>query len=116
MKVRIITAIVGIIAVLFLVWLGSWFLTAAVMAVALLALLEYDKMLCHFNVRVYLKPAALAMLFMIGVAGFYSVKAFLAGILLSFILFSVSVLLSWQVCHRLWRKQGRLWLRLRWRL
>lgn len=33
MKVRVITAIVGIIAVLCLVWLGGWFLTGAVFLV-----------------------------------------------------------------------------------
>lgn len=86
MKVRVITAIVGILAVLLLVWLGGWFLTAAVMAVSLLALLEYDKMLRHFKVRIYLKPAALAMLLMIGAAGFYSLKIFMASVLLTFVL------------------------------
>ena len=86
MKVRVITAIVGILAVLLLVWLGGWFLTAAVMAVSLLALLEYDKMLRHFQVRIYLKPAALATLLMIGAAGFYSLKIFMAAVLLTFVL------------------------------
>ncbi len=86
MKVRVITAIVGILAVLLLVWLGSWFLTGAVMAVALLALLEYDKMLRHFDVRIYMYPAALATLLMIGAAGFYSLKIFMAAVLLTFVL------------------------------
>ncbi len=86
MKVRVITAIVGILAVLLLVWLGSWFLTAAVMAVSLLALLEYDKMLRHFQVRIYQIPAAVAMVLMIGAAGFYSLKLFIAAVLLSFVL------------------------------
>lgn len=86
MKVRVITAIVGILAVLGLVYLGSWFLTGAIVAVSLLALLEYDKMLKHFGVQIYLKPTALAMAIMVLSAGFYSVKSFMAAVLLVFTL------------------------------
>lgn len=86
MKVRVITAIVGIIAVLVLVWLGSWFLTGAILAVALLALLEYDKMLKHFHMPICLKPTAVAMGVMILAAGFYSLKIFFAAVLLAFVL------------------------------
>ena len=43
MKVRVLTAIVGIISVLGLVWLGGWFLTGAVFLVSLIALAEYDR-------------------------------------------------------------------------
>ena len=60
MKVRVITAIIGIIAVLGLVYLGGWFLTGAIFLVSLLALLEYDKMLKHFGVHIYLKATAIA--------------------------------------------------------
>ena len=86
MKVRVITAIVGILAVLALVYLGSWFLTGAILVVSLLALLEYDKMLRHFNVHMYVKPTALSMGIMVLSAGFYSVKSFMAFVLLAFIL------------------------------
>lgn len=37
MKIRVITAVVGIIAVLGLVALGGWFLTSAVFAVSVLS-------------------------------------------------------------------------------
>ncbi len=86
MKVRVITAVVGILAVLGLVYLGSWFLTGAILAVAFLALHEYDSMLRHFQVSIYLKPTALAMAVMILSAGFYSIKAFFAAVLLAFVL------------------------------
>ena len=47
MKVRVITAIIGIIAVLGLVYLGGWFLTGAIFLVSLLASLNL--MLFVFN-------------------------------------------------------------------
>ena len=86
MKVRVITAIIGIIAVLGLVYLGSWFLTGAIFLVSLLALLEYDKMLKHFGVQIYLKSTAAATAVMVLASGFYSLKVFLAAIFLSFVL------------------------------
>ena len=42
MKIRVITAVVGIIAVLGLVALGGWFLTSAVFAVSVLSLFEFS--------------------------------------------------------------------------
>ena len=86
MKVRVITAIIGIIAVLGLVYLGGWFLTGAIFLVSLLALLEYDKMLKHFGVYIYLKATAIATAVMVLASGFYSLKAFLAAIFLAFVL------------------------------
>ena len=86
MKVRVITAIIGIIAVLGLVYLGGWFLTGAIFLVSLLALLEYDKMLKHFGVHIYLKATAIATAVMVLASGFYSLKAFLAAIFLAFVL------------------------------
>mgnify|MGYP002707657035 CR=1 FL=1 len=86
MKVRVITAIIGIIAVLGLVYLGGWFLTGAIFLVSLLALLEYDKMLKHFGVHIYLKATAIATAVMVLASGFYSMKAFLAAIFLAFVL------------------------------
>ena len=86
MKVRVITAIIGIIAVLGLVYLGGWFLTGAIFLVSLLALLEYDKMLKHFGVHIYLKSTAAATAVMVLASGFYSLKVFLATIFLAFVL------------------------------
>ena len=86
MKVRVITAIIGIIAVLGLGYLGGWFLTGAIFLVSLLALLEYDKMLKHFGVHIYLKATAIATAVMVLASGFYSLKAFLAAIFLAFVL------------------------------
>ena len=83
MKVRVITAIIGIIAVLGLVYLGGWFLTGAIFLVSLLALLEYDKMLKHFGVHIYLKATAIATAVMVLASGFYSLKAFLAAFFLA---------------------------------
>ncbi|WP_416176754.1 phosphatidate cytidylyltransferase [Dialister sp.] len=86
MKVRVITAVVGIIAVLALVWLGGWFLTGAVAIVSLIALWEYVRMLDHISIHVYKKPAALALVIPILAAGFYSVKIFIAAFFLCFCL------------------------------
>lgn len=86
MKVRVITAIIGIIAVLGLVYLGGWFLTGAIFLVSLLALLEYDKMLKHFGVSIYLKSTAAATTVMVLASGSYSLKVFLAAIFLAFVL------------------------------
>ena len=53
MKTRIITAIIGVIAVLGLVAAGGWFLTTAVFIVAALSLLEYKEMLAHLDISIY---------------------------------------------------------------
>lgn len=86
MKVRVLTAIVGIIAVLGLVWLGGWFLTGAVFLVALIALAEYDRMLKQISIRIYRVPAALAVGLTVLSAGFYSVRIFTALLFLTFCL------------------------------
>lgn len=85
MKVRVITAIIGIIVVLGLVWLGSVPFTAAVFAVSLLALLEYWRMLKKINIFVLLKPAVLFLFLIIGASGFYSIPIFFGVVLFSFI-------------------------------
>ena len=54
MKIRVITAVVGIIAVLGLVALGGWFLTSAVFVVSVLSLFEFKNMLSNVNIRVYI--------------------------------------------------------------
>lgn len=61
MKIRVITAVVGIIAVLGLVALGGWFLTSAVFAVSVLSLFEFKNMLSNVNIRVYRIPAVAAL-------------------------------------------------------
>ena len=86
MKVRVITAIVGIIAVLALVMAGGWFLTGAVWIVSLIALSEYFKMLRNISVHIYTKSAAFALSFIVLVSGFYSLKAFVSMSLLLFCL------------------------------
>lgn len=86
MKVRVITAVIGIIAVLSLVAFGGWFLTAAVFVVSVLSLLEYENMLKNVKIPVYRIPAAAALAVIIGASGFYSLRIFLSAIILSFIL------------------------------
>ena len=70
MKIRVITAVVGIIAVLGLVALGGWFLTSAVFAVSVLSLFEFKNMLSNVNIRVYRIPAVAALAIIVGAAGF----------------------------------------------
>lgn len=86
MKIRVITAVVGIIAVLGLVALGGWFLTSAVFAVSVLSLFEFKNMLSNVNIRVYRIPAVAALAIIVGAAGFYSIRIFFSAIAASFIL------------------------------
>lgn len=86
MKIRVITAVVGIIAVLGLVALGGWFLTSAVFAVSILSLFEFKNMLSNVNIRVYRIPAVAALAIIVGAAGFYSIRIFFSAIVASFIL------------------------------
>ena len=86
MKIRVITAVVGIIAVLGLVALGGWFLTSAVFAVSVLSLFEFKNMLSNVNIRVYRIPAVAALAIIVGAAGFYSIRIFFSAIVASFIL------------------------------
>ena len=86
MKVRVITAVIGIIAVLLLVWLGGVFFSGAVLAVALLAVHEYNKMLKNINVHVVVPLIAAAQLVLIGAVSFGSLKVFLGMIPLCLVL------------------------------
>ena len=99
MKIRVITAVVGIIAVLGLVALGGWFLTSAVFVVSVLSLFEFKNMLSNVNIRVYRIPAVAALAIIVGAAGFYSIRIFFSAIVASFILllFLVMVLKKEQV-------------------
>ncbi len=92
MRVRIVTAVLGILAVLGLVALGGWFLTPAVFIVAVLSLLEYQKMMANIQIPVYTLPSAIALAVIIGSSGFYSLRIFLAAVILSFFLLLFLVL------------------------
>lgn len=92
MKVRVITAVIGIIAVLLLVWLGGVFFSGAVLAVALLAVHEYNKMLKNINVHVVVPLIAAAQLVLIGAASFGSLKVFLGMIPLCLVLLLCPIL------------------------
>ena len=85
MKTRIITAIIGVIAILGLVAAGGWFLTTAVFIVAALSLLEYKEMLAHLDIPIYRDAAVGFLACVIGVTGFYSLRIFLALIILTFV-------------------------------
>ena len=97
MKVRVITAIIGIIAVLGLVYLGGWFLTGAIFLVSLLALLEYDKMLKHFGVHIYLKATAIATAVMKGLLiSIVKTNVFRSFLIISFV---ISTNVKYTICQ-----------------
>ena len=112
MKIRVITAVVGIIAVLGLVALGGWFLTSAVFAVSVLSLFEFKNMLSNVNIRVYRIPAVAALAIIVGAAGFYSIRIFFSAIVASFILllFLVMVLKKEQVHGLIYTVFGVIYL------
>lgn len=95
MLIRVLTAVVGILAVIGIVSIGGAALALVVMAVALLAWLEYAKMLRPL-VPVYTRPAAAALVVMIGAASFSSLPLFFASVLLSFILLFFLILVIQQ--------------------
>ena len=112
MKIRVITAVVGIIAVLGLVALGGWFLTSAVFAVSVLSLFEFKNMLSNVNIRVYRIPAVAALAIIVGAAGFYSIRIFFSAIVASFILllFLVMVLKKEQMHGLIYTVFGVIYL------
>ena len=112
MKIRVITAVAGIIAVLGLVALGGWFLTSAVFAVSVLSLFEFKNMLSNVNIRVYRIPAVAALAIIVGAAGFYSIRIFFSAIVASFILllFLVMVLKKEQVHGLIYTVFGVIYL------
>lgn len=102
MKVRVITAIAGIIAVLALVMAGGWFLTGAVWIVSLIALSEYDKMLRNISVHIYMKSAAAALSLIVLTSGFYSLKIFVSmSLLLSCLLLFLILFIKKEKIHNL---------------
>ena len=112
MKIRVITAVVGIIAVLGLVALGGWFLTSAVFVVSVLSLFEFKNMLSNVNIRVYRIPAVAALAIIVGAAGFYSIRIFFSAIVASFILllFLVMVLKKEQMHGLIYTVLGVIYL------
>ncbi len=102
MKIRIITAVVGIILALGLVALGGWFLTAAIFLVSLASLLEYENMMTHAGISIYRKLASAALALVIGITGFYSIPMFTAMLILAFMILLSSVLfIKKEDMHRL---------------
>lgn len=86
MKVRVITAIIGVLFVMGLVWLGGLFFTGAVTIVSLLALNEFAKMLRNVDIKIYALPAAICTAFIVIASGFYSLPLYIGTSLLAFVL------------------------------
>ena len=84
MKARILTAIVGIAAVILLVTAGGLPLTAAIFVVAGLAWMEYARMMKKIT-HVYTGPALTAIAVMIGAAASSSLPLFAAAVLCCFV-------------------------------
>lgn len=91
MKLRVITAVIGIILALGIVALGGWVLTGAVLLISLVGLWELWRMLLHAQIKILLIPSAIALAVIIGSAGFYSLPFFAGALCLCFvgILFSI---------------------------
>lgn len=92
MKARLITAGVGIIAILILVYLGSWPFALAVCAVSLIALDEYKRMLDKKGIHVYAAPMAVILVILTLAACAGSLKLFTGTFLLCFFLMLFSIL------------------------
>lgn len=78
MKTRIITAVIGIAAIVALVWLGGWIFTAAVLAVALLSFWEYRRMMKQLDLHIYSIPSFAAITLMVLSSGFHDISLFYA--------------------------------------
>lgn len=76
MKNRVITAVVGILAILGLVWQGGILLTAAVFGAMVLCFKEYKAMWNHIDVPVFFYPAFVALFAVSIAAGMYSLLHF----------------------------------------
>lgn len=91
MLTRIMTAVVGILAVIALVTAGGYFFTAAILVVAALSWMEYARML-RPHVPVYTVPAflALAVILLAGASSSLSLVA--AALMLTFVLLLFMIL------------------------
>ncbi len=84
MTARLLTAVVGIAAVIALVTAGGIPLTAAIFIVAAIAWMEYARMMKKWT-HVYTGPALTAVFLMIGAAASSSLPLFAAAVLCSFV-------------------------------
>jgi phosphatidate cytidylyltransferase len=91
-KARLITAVVGILAVLALVYFGSWAMAIAICAVSLIALDEYRKMLAKKGISIFLPLTAPMLCIVILAAALGSLPLFLSTFMLFFVLMLFIVL------------------------
>ena len=78
MRMRVITAVIGIVAILLLVWAGNWLFTAACLTMGLLAYREYYQMIKNAGITLYDTYSYLAIFCIIISANFHSVPLFYA--------------------------------------
>ena len=78
MRMRVITAVIGIVAILLLVWAGNWLFTAACLTMGLLAYREYYQMIKNAGITLYDTYSYLAVFCIIISANFHSVPLFYA--------------------------------------
>ncbi len=91
MLTRILTAILGILAVFFLISYGGAPLAAAILLVAILAWYEYARMMYRIA-PVYSHPAVLALAFILLTTTSGSLAVMAAGIFIAFVLLGFQVL------------------------
>lgn len=91
MLTRILTALLGVVAVFFLVSYGGTPLVAAIMLVTVLAWYEYARMM-YRTTPVYSRPAVLALVFILLAASSGSLAVLAAGIFIAFVLLGFQVL------------------------
>lgn len=77
MRMRVITAVIGIVAILLLVWAGNWLFTAACLTMGLLAYREYYQMIKNAGITLYDTYSYLAVFCIIISANFHSVPLFM---------------------------------------
>lgn len=92
MKTRLITAVIGVLAILGLVLLGGYPLTLALFAVSVISFWEYKKMWQHIDVDLFAYPAVGALFVLMMVAHSHSVMRFFSFLLLVFLLLLFSIL------------------------
>ena len=91
MLTRILTALLGVVAVFFLVSYGGAPLVAAIMLVTVLAWYEYARMM-YRTTPVYSRLAVLALVFILLAASSGSLAVLAAGIFIAFVLLGFQVL------------------------
>ncbi len=105
MLTRILTAILGIVAVFFLIACGGVPLIAAIILVAVLAWYEYARMM-YRTAPLYSRPAVCALIFILLAASSGSLAVLAAGLFISFVLLGFQVLFiqkkDWQRLFYTW--------------